>query len=274
MMGSDEFFARVSGDLTSFLQEYGGPALQVGSVARGELTAYQFLDAVYREVLNRPVDSVGLAGWFPMAGSAASRTELVRDVQASPEATKLAVSTIYQDTLGRAPDVGGLANWAGELQQGVSKSKVLAAFLGSDEFFSRMQSSITQLNTSDPNVAAAEFISAAQLFRSRPTVIPPASPVVINHSGGDNSGFDTPAGDNTGGNVFCIDNSGNIVLPENPVPPPVTDTCPVDNLSCDNSTTTDTCSTDGSCDTGASDTTESSCDTSSTDDSSDPSSDF
>jgi hypothetical protein len=270
-MGSDEFFARVSGDLASFLQEYGGAALPVASVARGELTAYQFLNAVYGEVLNRPVDAAGLAGWFPMASDAASRTQLVRDVEASSEATNLAISTIYQDTLGRAPDAGGLAYWAGQLQQGVSRSKVLAAFLGSDEFFSRVQSSITQLTTSDPNVAAAEFISAAQLFKSRPPVVPPASPVVINHSVGDNSGFDTPAGDNTGGNVFCVDNSGNIVLPENPVPPPVIDTCPVDNSSCSNST--DTCSTDGSCDTGASDTTESSCDTS-TDDSSDPSSDF
>jgi hypothetical protein len=105
IMGSDEFFARVSGDLTSFLQVYGATA-PAGSVARSELTAYRFLNAVYGEVLNRPVDANGLAGWFALAGDATGRTEIVREVEASPEATQRVVATIYQDILGRAPDTG------------------------------------------------------------------------------------------------------------------------------------------------------------------------
>ena len=120
IMGSDEFFARVSGDLTSFLQAYGGASLPVGSVARRELTAYRFLNAVYGEVLNRPVDATGLAAWFPLAGDAAGRTQFVSEVEARPEATERVVSTIYEDTLGRTPDTGGLAYWAGQLQQSVS----------------------------------------------------------------------------------------------------------------------------------------------------------
>ena len=120
IMGSDEFFARVSGDLTSFLQAYGGASLPVGSVARRELTAYRFLNAAYGEVLNRPVDATGLAAWFPLAGDAAGRTQFVSEVEARPEATERVVSTIYEDILGRTPDTGGLAYWAGQLQQSVS----------------------------------------------------------------------------------------------------------------------------------------------------------
>ena len=272
IMGSDEFFARVSGDLTSFLQEYGGAGLQPGSVARSELTAYRFLNAVYGEVLNRPVDATGLAGWFPLASDVAGRTRIVSEVEASPEATQLVVSTIYQDILGRAPDTAGLAYWTGQLQQGVSKSTVLAAVLGSDEFFSRIQSYASQINTSDPNVAAATFISEAHLFKSQPPVVPAAPPVVVVGSGGDNSGFDVPPADNTWGNVFGVDNSGdNTVIDNSVIPIPVTDTSAVDNSSDDNSTTdaTDSSSTDCSCDTGAPDTTGFGWDTSSSDNSSD-----
>jgi hypothetical protein len=277
IMGSDEFFARVSGDLTSFLQQYGGAALQPGSVARSELTAYRLLNAVYGEVLNRPVDATGLAGWFPLAGDTAGRTRIVSEVEASPEATQLVVSTIYQDVLGRAPDTGGLAYWAGQLQQRVSKSTVLATVLGSDEFFSRMQSYAKQINTSDPNVAAATFISEAQLFKSQPPVVPAAPPVAAVGSGGDNSGFDTPPGDNTWGNVFGVDNSGGstVIADNSVIPTSVTDTWAIDN-SYDNSTTdaTDSSSTDCSCDTGAPDTTGFSGDMSSTDNSFDPSGGF
>jgi len=259
IMGSDEFFARVSGDLTSFLQEYGGAALQPGSIAGMELTAYRFLNSVYGEVLHRPVDANGLAGWFTLAGDAAGRTQIVRDVEASPEATQLVVTTIYEDTLGRAPDAGGLAYWAGQLQQGVSESVVLAAVIGSNEFFSRMQSYTAQINTSDPNVAAKTFISDAQLFKSQPALLPAAPPTMVVAPGGDNSGFDVPPADNTGGDVLGGDNSGgSTVIPDNSVtPPPVSDTSPVDNSSSANSTTdsTDTSSTDCGCDTSTPDTT-------------------
>src|SRR4029077_7619517 len=127
------------------------------------------------------------------------RTEIAHAVAASPEATQIVVSTLYQDTLGRAPDPSGLTYWAGQLQVGASTSTVLASLLGSDEFFRRMQSYVAPLNTSDPNVAAMTFITAAQLFKSQPVVVPPGPPVVMMPSGNANSGYDVPAGDNSGG---------------------------------------------------------------------------
>ncbi len=183
IVGSDEFFSRVGGDPTSFL------------------------NAVYGEVLNRPVDVQGLAFWGPMTGDAAGRTGAVRAIEASPEASELAVTAIYQDTLGRTPDAGGLSYWSGQLESGASQTTVLAGVLGSDEFFSRMQSYVSNYPTTDPNAAAAHFITDAHLFQSQPRVVPAApvtNPVVPS---GDNSGFDTPSGDNSG-----LDNSGNPIV--------------------------------------------------------------
>jgi hypothetical protein len=148
ILGSDEFFSRVGGDASSFL------------------------NALYGAELGRAADSGGQQFWTPLTGDVAGRTQIARRVEASPEATQRVVATIYQDTLGRAPDGGGLAYWAGQLQQGTSQTTVLAGVLGSNEFFSRMQSYAAGLNTSDPNVAAATFISEAHVFQSQPPMVP------------------------------------------------------------------------------------------------------
>jgi hypothetical protein len=165
-----------------------------------------FLVDVYRRVLDRQVDAPGLSYFYfgPLTGSAAGRTQLVRQIEASPEAAQLAVRTIYQDTLGRTPDAGGLAQWAGQLERGVAQTTVLAGVLGSDEFVGRMQSYVANLNTGDPNVAASQFIAAAGLFRSQPRVVPvvalPApSPPSVNGDNGHNPGVVVaPGGDGTG----------------------------------------------------------------------------
>jgi hypothetical protein len=199
ILASDEFFTRVGG------------------------SAFTFLNALYTEELGRAVDAGGLEFWAPLTISAAGRTGIAHAVESSSEATQIVVSTIYQDTLGRAPDAGGLAFWAGQLQQGTSTITVLSNLLGSDEFFSRLQSYIAPLNTSDPNVAAAEFITAAQLFKSQPVVVPPAPPVVTPPSG-DNSGYDVPPPDNTPGDVLGGNNPGGMI-PDTSVPyTPVVDT--------------------------------------------------
>jgi hypothetical protein len=194
ILGSDEFFARFGGESQSFL------------------------NALYAEELGRAVDSVGQQTWTPWTGDAGGRTLIAQAVEASPEATQLVVATIYQDTLGHIPDAAGSTYWASPLQQGQSQSTVLAGILGSDEFFGRLQTYTAQLDTADPNVAAAEFINAAQLFKSRPAVVPEAPPTPAFTPMGGNSGFDTPAGDNTGGDVLGGNNSiGTIVIPDTTV---------------------------------------------------------
>jgi hypothetical protein len=234
ILASDEFFTRVGGNSATFV------------------------NAVYGEELGRPVDTAGLAYWTPLAFTVAGRTGIAQAVGASPEATHIVVATLYQDTLGRVPDASGLAFWSGQLQMGASTTAVLTNLLGSNEFFARVQSYIAPLNTSDPNVAAATFITEAQLFKSQPVVVPPAPPMMTPPSG-DNSGYDVPPGDNTGGDVLGGNNSGSvIVIPDTSVPPPpVIDTTVPEMWTTDTTDYSSCCdcccnTTDYSVDTGAS----------------------
>lgn len=223
IMGSDEFFTRV------------------GS------TGDQFLNAVYGEVLGRGVDAAGAAYWTPLTNSVAGRTQIVSLIEASPEAAQRDVTTLYQDTLGRVPDAGGLAYWSAQLESGASQTNVLAGVLGSNEFYSRMQSYVAPLNTTDPNAAAAAFITAGHLFQSHLPVVP-----AFVQSGGvmyppDNS-VGTPSPDNPV-NVIPNDIPNDIPVDTTPIYVPV-DTTPIDTGTTDNSTVdnTTTDSPDCGCD--------------------------
>jgi Domain of unknown function (DUF4214) len=233
IMGSDEFFSRVGGDANSYL------------------------NAVYNSSLGRPVDAAGVAYWGPQVNDVASRTQIALAIENSPEGSNLAVATIYQDTLGRTPDAGGLAYWSGQLQQNVSQTSVLTGVLGSDEFFSRMQSYVSQVNTNDPNVAAATFIAQAQLFKSRPYLVPAG----MNGGGmgttGDNSP-NPPTGDHItsdgdvlgqpNNRVIDITGIGYWQLYFNNVVPPAVDTSTTDTSVTDTSGTDTSGGTDCGCD--------------------------
>jgi hypothetical protein len=141
-------------------------------------------------------------------------------VEASPEGARVAVTGLYQEALGRAPDPGGMAYWSGQLEQGVSRTTVLAGMLGSPEFFSRMQADVAQMNTTDPNVAAHQFIIDAHLFVNQQPAVPPPG---IGAPGGDSG---SPVDNSGNGQVF--DNSG--FNPVIDIPAPVVDLgTPVDN---------------------------------------------
>ena len=148
IMGSDEFFARVGGSGTAFL------------------------NALYSSELGRSVDGQGQSFWQPLLGTAAGRAEIVNRVEGSTEATQRFVASLYLDFLGRTPDATGLAYWSGQLQQGQSQTTVLAGVLGSDEFFHGMESYVMQMNTTDPNLTASTFIADAHLFQGQTAVIP------------------------------------------------------------------------------------------------------
>jgi hypothetical protein len=240
IMGSEEFFARIGGDPVSFL------------------------NAVYGRVLNRAVDGQGFAYFGPLTGSAAGRDQVVEQIETSPEAAQLAVTTIYQDTVGRTPDAAGLAYWAGQLERGGSQTTVLAGVLGSGEFLGRLQSDVASLNTSDPNVAASQFISAAGLFQSQPRVVPaavlPAPSQPCDNGPADQTPVDTGNNCDNGSNTGVIaalggDSTGSDTSTDTPV-------CgtPSDDTSGDSTDDTSSCASSipdysgdsgDSCDTGS-----------------------
>jgi hypothetical protein len=193
-----------------------------------------FLATVYQGELQRPIETAGLSYWDHQLKQNVGRNQVVGAILNSNEYFRRAIGTDYNSLLGRTPDADGLAYWAGQLQQGKSESTVLAGLLGSNEFFSHMQAYTAQLNTPDPNVAAAEFIREAHLFKSQPAVVPAAPLSVVVPSAGDNSGFDTPGGDNSGGATVIADNS---VTDDSVTDNSVTDNSATDNSVTDNSVT-------------------------------------
>src|SRR5262249_17240707 len=63
-----------------------------------------FLNALYQDVLKRPIDPPGLQTWGAALQNGMTRTDLAASILASPEYDTDAVQALYQSILGRAAD--------------------------------------------------------------------------------------------------------------------------------------------------------------------------
>lgn len=120
----------------------------------GALDNAAFVTLLYRNVLDRDPDAVGLAYWTGLLDAQArSRAGVVTGLSDSTEfrqssaAAALAHSAeglrmamsdevyrLYQATLGRDPDTGGFLDWAGRLGEGLAYRTAVAGFVQSREF--------------------------------------------------------------------------------------------------------------------------------------------
>ncbi len=105
-------------------------------------TDQAWLNALYHDVLGRVPDAAGEAAWLQMLASGASRFSVAFGVAASVEHESIIVATLYQSYLGRSANASEVAGWVNHLQHGMSNEQVVAAFVASDEFYSRHGSSI------------------------------------------------------------------------------------------------------------------------------------
>jgi hypothetical protein len=130
---------------------------------RGGLSNVGFLDAVYRDVLGRPLDLAGAQTWLPQLPAAAQepavidaqgdlspdtavagRTAVAGQVVQSAEADGLLVAGLYQQLLHRSPDTPGLQAFVTGMQprgaggSGETVEIVEAALVGSDEYFGHL----------------------------------------------------------------------------------------------------------------------------------------
>jgi fibronectin type 3 domain-containing protein len=94
-----------------------------------------FLSALFRDVLNRAIDSVGLSGLGQDLASGMSRQEVAQAVFTSSEARQDLVVGYYQQFLRRPADPVGLAAFTTQLQQGSSDEQIAAILIGSAEYF-------------------------------------------------------------------------------------------------------------------------------------------
>jgi hypothetical protein len=97
-----------------------------------------FVEAVYRSLLNRDADAGGLASWTSLLNSGAqSRLQVVQGIRNSPEHFTQEVEQFYLTLLDRPADASGLQNWVQQLESGMSEEQVTFAFLDSPEYLSK-----------------------------------------------------------------------------------------------------------------------------------------
>jgi hypothetical protein len=97
-----------------------------------------FVSSAYQALLGRAADATGMSVFSnALANNQLSRTQVVQDIESSPEFQQRVVTLVYQQFLGRTPDTSGLQNWTNYLAQGNSQIQLEAQILGSQEYFQK-----------------------------------------------------------------------------------------------------------------------------------------
>jgi acylphosphatase len=97
-----------------------------------------YVEALYRSILNRNADAGGLASWTSQLNNGTvSRLQVVQGIRNSPEHFTQEITAIYQTLLGRAPDPAGLQTWVQQLEGGMREEQITFYFLDSPEYLSQ-----------------------------------------------------------------------------------------------------------------------------------------
>jgi hypothetical protein len=94
-----------------------------------------FLDALFQDVLARPVDPVGLAAFGQLLSSGTPRGDVALAILKSDEARARLVGDFYMRFLGRAVDASGLSFYTGLLHAGQTQESVIVTIVSSPEYF-------------------------------------------------------------------------------------------------------------------------------------------
>ncbi|CAN5294187.1 hypothetical protein BH10PLA2_BH10PLA2_11100 [soil metagenome] len=98
-----------------------------------------FLAAVYRDVLGRTVDPVGALIFGQALAVGVSRFTIASTLIKSLEAEQIHLESLYLVYLNRPADAAGAKFFLDARRVGATDETLLAAILGSDEFFSRIE---------------------------------------------------------------------------------------------------------------------------------------
>ncbi|HEV8061022.1 MAG TPA: DUF4214 domain-containing protein, partial [Gemmataceae bacterium] len=105
--------------------------------AQGNAPA-DYVEAVFRVVLNRNADAGGLSFWTKQLNSGAdTRLQVVQGIRNSLEHFGQEVDAFYQTLLSRPSDAGGRAFWVAQLENGLREEQIAFAFLNSPEYLSK-----------------------------------------------------------------------------------------------------------------------------------------
>src|SRR5262249_40259294 len=124
-----------AGDLLYLARGGGGLGVKVQFVGTAASANQRFVNQTYLDLLQRPADPTGLAGWTNALTNGASRGQIIQAIQASLEYRQDVIDDLYGTYLHRKPDTAGRDGWVNLLGQGASLSSIRALFLGSAEYF-------------------------------------------------------------------------------------------------------------------------------------------
>jgi hypothetical protein len=106
-------------------------------VNRGGGANDSFLNALYQDVLRRPVDAGGNAYFGRLLATGVSRSQVAGIILNSDEYRSLLIGDYYQQLLGHPTSSGSINFWLSYMKQGGRDEQVAAAIAGSDEYFGR-----------------------------------------------------------------------------------------------------------------------------------------
>ncbi len=101
---------------------------------RGGGTNTGFLTALYQDVLNRPIDMMGQAGFLQAFMNGATRTQVAAAIYGSTEYRQVLIQGYYQQFLMRNADAAGLNGFVTAIQNGARDELIIAIFLSSGEY--------------------------------------------------------------------------------------------------------------------------------------------
>jgi hypothetical protein len=148
-------------DITAWLNFFGGGGTDEGLQAdlfgsneffqKQGATNASFVTAVYADLLNRPPGSGELTTWVNLLNSSSlTTTQMAAGVLGSVEYDGDLVTGYYARFLNRIPGNAELNTWVNDIQGGATNEQVIAAILGSQEFFDLAQQPPAQGQTSTP----------------------------------------------------------------------------------------------------------------------------
>ena len=156
MLASDEYFQKSGGTLNSWVTQ------------------------MFQDVLHRPLAGGELSYFQQLSSPNVSRQTIALQIVTSAEADKLQVLGDFSTILGRDgnTDPSGVQYWTTQLEQGASRTTVLAGFLGSDEFTGQINTFLTQYGVTTATGFGATFIDQTGKFGPNGDVLdlPAASP--------------------------------------------------------------------------------------------------
>jgi uncharacterized delta-60 repeat protein len=132
LVGHEYTGSGISGDLGNSLFL---TARLLGDTPSGDANQ-RFVSQVYLDLLQRPADPAGLAGWSALLNSGQQTSQQVAlGIESSQEYHNLVVNNLYGEYLQRSADPVGLSAWSAFLAGGGTIDQLRAMLLGSAEYF-------------------------------------------------------------------------------------------------------------------------------------------